>query len=170
VLAINVLAPYLLTALIERPARLIYLSSGMHADGSTSLDDLEWLTRRWNGTQAYSDSKLFVTALAMAIARRWPDVASNAVDPGWVPTRMGGRSAPDDLHLGHRTQVWLATSEDPEPAATTSGGYWYHQRIRTPAIVATDIAFQDQLIQRLAAITGYSLPAPHRRLRGKRTA
>jgi hypothetical protein len=69
---------------------------------------------------------------------------------------MGGPSAPDDLHLGHRTQVWLATSED--PAATTSGGYWYHQRTRTPATAVADIVFQEHLVERLAAITGFSLP------------
>ena len=121
VFAVNVLAPYLLTTLIDRPSRLIYLSSGMHTSGRTSLDDLDWTTRRWNGTQAYCDSKLLVTTLAAAVARHWPDVRSNAVDPGWVPTRMGGPHASDDLELGHDTQVWLATSDDPaanSPAAT----------------------------------------------------
>ena len=102
VLAINVLAPYLLTALMERPGRLVYLSSGMHRGGTPSVDDLDWDRRRWNGSQAYSDSKLFDTVLAFAIARRWPDVLSNAVEPGWVPTKMGGPGAPDDLSLGAR--------------------------------------------------------------------
>ena len=55
-------------------------------------------------------------ALALAVARRWPDVRSNAVDPGWVATRMGGAAAPDDLALGGETQAWLAAGED--PAAT----------------------------------------------------
>jgi NAD(P)-dependent dehydrogenase (short-subunit alcohol dehydrogenase family) len=74
VLAVNVLAPYMLTALIERPARLIYLSSGMHREGDSSLRDIEWTSRRWHGVQAYCDSKLFVTALAAATARRWSNV------------------------------------------------------------------------------------------------
>ena len=69
VFAINVLAPYVLTAQVEMPSRLIYLSSGMHRGGSPSLDDLQWAHRRWNGSQAYSDSKLFVAALAAAVAR-----------------------------------------------------------------------------------------------------
>src|SRR4051794_38535451 len=93
-LAVNVLAPYVLTAEIERPGRLIYLSSGMHRGGDPSFQDVDWVSRRWDGVQAYSDSKLFVTALACWVARRWSDVRSNAVDPGWVPTRMGGPSAP----------------------------------------------------------------------------
>lgn len=46
-----------------------------------------WTERRWNASQAYSESKLYVTALAAAVARRWPEVLSNAVDPGWVPTK-----------------------------------------------------------------------------------
>src|SRR4026208_825137 len=67
--AVNTLAPYILTALIDRPDRLIYLSSGMHHDGVTALDDIDWQRRTWNGTQAYCDSKLHVTAVALAVAR-----------------------------------------------------------------------------------------------------
>lgn len=156
VLAVNVLAPYLLTALVERPARLIYLTSGMHRGGSASLDDIDWTARRWDAVQAYSDSKLFVTAIAFAVADRWPGVLSNAVNPGWVPTRMGGSGAPDDLVLGHVTQVWLATSDDPQ--ATVSGEYWFHQRREPPAAAARDTAFQSALLDELARLTGVPLP------------
>ncbi len=152
VLAVNVLAPYLLTVLINRPARLIYLSSDMHTSGRAALDDLDWNHRPWNGVQAYCDSKLLVTTLAAAVARYWPDVRSNAVDPGWVPTRMGGSGATDDLELGHDTQVWLATSA--EPAATTTGEYWYHHRPQTPAPTVHDHFFQDALVDTLGRITG----------------
>jgi NAD(P)-dependent dehydrogenase (short-subunit alcohol dehydrogenase family) len=157
VLAINVLAPYLLTALIERPARLVYLSSGMHRGGVPSVDDLDWERRRWNASQAYSDSKLFDTVLAFAIARRWPDVLSNAVEPGWVPTKMGGPGAPDDLALGHTTQAWLAVSDD--PAATVSGAYFYHQRPREVHPAARSHQFQDELTGALDGLTGVKLPA-----------
>ena len=126
ILAVNTLAPYMLTALIERPRRLVYLSSDMHRSGTSSLRDINWSERRWNSSQAYSDSKLYLTALAFAVARRWPDVLSNAVDPGWVPTKMGGSGAPDDFEQGYLTQTWLAVSED--PAATVSGRYWHHRR------------------------------------------
>lgn len=156
VLSVNVLAPYLLTALIAQPGRLVYLTSGMHLSGRAALDDLDWTTRRWNGTQAYSDSKLLVATLSAAIARLWPEVASNAVDPGWVPTRMGGPHAPDDLTLGHRTQVWLATSDD--PAAAVTGQYWHHQNVRPPAPAVNDAAFQRALLDELERITGVPLP------------
>src|SRR5215475_10975261 len=110
-LAVNTLAPYMLTALIERPDRLVYLSSGMHRGGRPRLHDIDWLERRWDQTQAYCESKLYVTALALAVARRWPDVLSNAVDPGWVPTKMGGAGATDDLDQGYLTQTWLAVGD-----------------------------------------------------------
>jgi NAD(P)-dependent dehydrogenase (short-subunit alcohol dehydrogenase family) len=154
-LAVNVLAPYILTAQIDRPKRQIYLSSGMHRSGNPSLDDIDWVERRWDQTQAYCDSKLFVTALALAVARRWPSVLSNAVDPGWVPTKMGDAGASDDLEQGHLTQTWLAVSDD--PAATVSGSYWYHRKIQSPAAATSDTQFQDQLMTKLAELTGVAL-------------
>ncbi|MET4519586.1 NAD(P)-dependent dehydrogenase (short-subunit alcohol dehydrogenase family) [Bradyrhizobium sp. I1.7.5] len=93
-LAINTLAPYMLTALIKRPDRLVYFSSGLHRGGEGSLDDLDWAKRPWDSAKAYAESKLHVVALAYALARRWPRVLSNAVDPGWARTRMGGEGAP----------------------------------------------------------------------------
>ncbi len=156
VVAVNVLAPYLLTALIERPARLVYLTSGMHRSGSVdALGDLGWTRRRWNGTQVYCDSKLLVTALALAVARRWPEVRSHAVDPGWVPTRMGGPGAPDDLVAGHVTQAWLAVADDGE--ALTSGGYWYHRQRQAPAPASADPGFQDAVLAELGRLTGTPL-------------
>jgi NAD(P)-dependent dehydrogenase (short-subunit alcohol dehydrogenase family) len=155
ILAVNTLAPYVLTALIERPRRLVYLSSGMHRSGYASLRDIDWIDRRWSSAQAYSDSKLYVTALALAVARRWPDVLSNVVDPGWVATKMGGPGAPDDFEKGYRTQTWLAVSDD--PAAAVSGRYWHHRRTLTPARDASDSRFQDELSARLAELTGVSL-------------
>jgi len=153
--AVNTLAPYLLTALIDRPDRLIYLSSGLHHAGAGSLADIDWTGRQWNAAQAYAESKMQVTALALTLARAWPEVLSNAVDPGWVPTKMGGPHATGDLETGYRTQTWLAVGTD--AAATVSGGYWYHRQRQAPAPQARDPAFQDQLMDRLAALTGIAL-------------
>ena len=154
-LAVNTLAPYLLTALIDRPDRLIYLSSGLHHAAAGSLRDIDWTARPWDARRAYAESKLHVTALALTLARAWPDVLSNAVDPGWVPTKMGGAAATGDLEMGYLTQTWLAVSND--AAATVSGGYWYHRQRQAPAPQARDPAFQDQLVDRLAALTGVAL-------------
>jgi NAD(P)-dependent dehydrogenase (short-subunit alcohol dehydrogenase family) len=149
-LPVNVVAPYVLTALIASPRRLVYLSSGMHRAGRAKLEGMDWSGHRVTGS--YSDSKLFVTTLAAAVARRWPHILSNAVDPGWVPTKMGGPNAPDDLRLGHRTQEWLATSDDRD--ACTSGGYWHHQRRVEPHRSVNDVKFQDRLLDELARATG----------------
>lgn len=153
ILVVNTIAPYLLTALIERPRRLVYLSSQMHRSGRPELAGMDFTGK--TSTGSYSDSKLFVTALAAAVARRWPDVLSNSVNPGWVPTRMGGAGAPDDLRLGHVTQAWLAVSDDAE--AKTSGGYWFHQQRQQPHPAVNDVAFQDKLLAALAAATGTKL-------------
>jgi NAD(P)-dependent dehydrogenase (short-subunit alcohol dehydrogenase family) len=155
VFAVNVLAPYLLTSLIPAPARLVYLSSGMHRSGDPDLADLQWERKRWNGSQAYADSKLWDTVLAFAVARRWPSVRSNAVDPGWVATKMGGRGAPDDLTQGAVTQAWLATSDD--PAATGTGGLFYHQRPRDTHPAAHDTGVQEGLLAACAALTGVEI-------------
>ena len=152
VLMVNVVAPYLLTALIDRPDRLVYLSSGMHRGGRARLEGIDW-----ERDGSYSDSKLQDTTLALALARRWPRVAVNAVNPGWVATKMGGPGAPDDLVLGHRTQVWLAVGE--EPAARRSGRLLYHQQDQEPHPAARDEGFQAALLESLAAFTGTPMPA-----------
>jgi NAD(P)-dependent dehydrogenase (short-subunit alcohol dehydrogenase family) len=155
VFAINVLAPYLLTALMTRPDRLVYLSSGLHRGGNPSLSDLQWEERPWNGLQAYSDSKLFDVAIAFAVARRWTSVFSNAIEPGWVPTKMGGPGAPDDLAQGSITQAWLAVSDD--EVAKVSGEYFYHQRQRECSAAARDIDVQEGLLDACASLCGVEL-------------
>lgn len=156
VFAVNTLAPYLLTALIETPLRLVYLSSALHRSGDASLNDLEWRERAWSGGQAYADSKLHDALIAGAAARRWPAVRSNALEPGWVPTKMGGKGAPDDLEAGAVTQCWLAVSD--EPAALVSGQYFYHQQLREPLAAVRDIAVQDRLIEACARLSGVQFP------------
>ena len=153
---INVVAPYLLTALMPRPARLVYLTSGLQEQGTVVWDDLQFTSRPWDGMQAYSDSKLYDVMLALALARRWPDTIVNAVDPGWVKTRMGGPAATDQLSQGADTPVWLATSTDHD--ALRSGRYLKHRRTLTPNPAARDEAQQNTLITRLAEITGETLP------------
>lgn len=154
--AVNTLAPYILTALMHKPKRLVYLSSGLHRGGDATLKDLNWESRPWNGMQAYSDSKLHDAMLACAVARRWPDVRSNAVEPGWVATKMGGAGGSTDIEAGSRTQAWLATSFDPD--AMVSGKYFYHQKQLKPEPAVTDTALQDRLIEACANFSGVAFP------------
>ena len=157
VFAINTLSAYILTALIETPARLVYLSSGMHHHANANLDDIRWQARRWDGSTAYAESKLHDTMLAFAIARRWPNVLSIALEPGWVPTKMGGPGAPDDMDQAHLTQAWLAASD--EPAAKVTGRYFYHLRPRAPNPEASDPTLQERLIAICAKLSGVLLSA-----------
>jgi len=151
IFAVNTLAPYMLTALIHPPKRLIYLSSGMHLQGNPNPENLFPDTE----LVSYSDSKLHMVMLSMAVARRWPEVYSNAVNPGWVPTRMGGPGAPDDLQKGVETQVWLAVSN--EANARVSGRYFFHQQEAHYLPVAADVGLQDQFLDRCEQISGIKL-------------
>ena len=152
IVTVNTLAPYILTCLIERPQRLIYLSSGMHLDGNAKLESLHTKVSRIT----YSDSKLHVLMLCFAVARKWPEVYANAVDPGWVPTKMGGASAPDDLQKGYETQVWLAVSADRR--AKVSGRYFHHEKQARYNPEADDVKLQEKFLSSCEKITGVRLP------------
>lgn len=153
IFTVNVIAPYALSCLIHRPKRLIYLSSGMHLHACSHLESLEKDIRHIS----YSELKLYVVMLCMAVARIWAGVYANAVDPGWVPTKMGGPSAPDDLHQGYETQCWLAVSND--SGAHVSGRYFYHRTERRHHPQAGDILEQERLLHLCSDITG--IPFPH---------
>lgn len=152
---VNTVAPYLLTALMARPERLVYLTSGLEADGELTLDDLQWERREWRGMQAYSDSKLHDVMIAFAVARLWPGTLSTAVDPGWIKTRLGGPNAWDEVDDGAATQVWLATSED--EGARVTGEYLKRFEVQSPNPVSRDTAAQDALLRSLATLTGIPL-------------
>jgi len=151
ILAVNTLAPYILTCLIQKPRRLIYLSSDMHEGGSPKLEffasDPNQIT--------YSDSKLHALMLCKAVARKWPDVYANALHPGWVPTKMGGPGAPDSFESGYQTQTWLAVSDD--NAAKVSGRYFYHQKEHHYNPTADDVRLQDRFLNLCEEITGVAL-------------
>jgi len=156
VFAVNTLAPYILTCLIHKPKRLVYLSSGLNRSGNASLDDLLWEHKPWSGYQAYSDSKLHDLILAFAVANLWKDALSNAVEPGWVATKMGGAGAPDSLEEGPKTQAWLAVSNDKE--SLVSGKYFYHKKRWGYNPAADDTSVQQGLLQACERISGVSFP------------
>jgi len=153
IFTVNTLAPYILTCLIEKPNRLIYLSSDMHLGGRAKLESFKTNT----GRITYSDSKLHVLMLCKAIARKWPDVYANAINPGWVPTKMGGPGAPDSFESGYETQVWLAVSNDEE--ARVSGHYFQRKRQARYLPAADDVHVQEQFFALCEEITGVVFPA-----------
>jgi NAD(P)-dependent dehydrogenase (short-subunit alcohol dehydrogenase family) len=151
IFAVNTLAPFILTCLIQKPKRLVYLSSGMHLSGDPSLKNIE------TGRVSYPDSKLHDVILCLAVARKWPDVYVNAVDPGWVPTKMGGPGAPGDLQKGFETQAWLAVSNDDE--AKVSGHYFYHKKQKRHVSEAADAGVQEKFLKICEQITDVCFPA-----------
>jgi NAD(P)-dependent dehydrogenase (short-subunit alcohol dehydrogenase family) len=152
IFTVNTLAPYILTCLIRRPERLIYLSSGMHLGGSSKLENFKTDI----GRITYSDSKLHVLMLCLAVARKWQDVYANALDPGWVPTKMGGRGAPDDLQKGYETQVWLAAGSDEK--ANVSGQYFHHQKVSCHNPEADNATLQEKFLSLCQEVTDVSFP------------
>lgn len=147
---VNTLAPYILTCLMNKPERLIYLSSGLHMQGNPTFKGLD------TGSITYSDSKLHVVLLAKAVARKWQGVYANALDPGWVPTKMGGSGAPGNLEKGYQTQVWLAISNDEE--AKVSGRYFYHQKEKNHHTAANDADVQERFLQLCEVACGVGFP------------
>lgn len=148
ILTVNTLAPFILTCLIRKPDRLVYVSSGMHRQGRFDHGDFKNEKRE----TSYSNSKLHVLMLSMAVARRWKTVYSNCIDPGWVPTKMGGNGAPDDLQKGYETQVWLATSNDDK--AKVTGQYFFHKKHANFNSTASDKPKQDALLEACKQLTG----------------
>lgn len=150
--AVNSLAPYILTCLIHMPQRVIYLSSGLHTQGNPQIDISLYNAAGYN----YSDTKLQIVLLAKAVARKFPGVFSNAVNPGWVPTKMGGAYALDSLREGAETQAWLAVSDD--PAAKVSGRYFFHKKEKYYLPAADDVSLQDKFISMCEQISGVVFP------------
>jgi NAD(P)-dependent dehydrogenase (short-subunit alcohol dehydrogenase family) len=151
ILTVNTLAPYILTCLIRKPDRLIYIGSDMHIHGRPSLANVA----SGRVKVSYSDSKLYLIWLMKAVARKWPEVYTNAVDPGWVPTRMGGRAAPDNLEQGFETQAWLAVSND--DTAKVSGRNFVHKHEADVHPEADNIALQEGFLSVCEQITGVRL-------------
>jgi NAD(P)-dependent dehydrogenase (short-subunit alcohol dehydrogenase family) len=156
-LHVNSLSPYILTSLVNRPKQLIYLTSDQHLSGDIDADDIT----SDNPRTTYSDTKTHIFALAMAVAREWPEIQSNAVQPGWVPTLMGfangNTTTPDNLREGYMTQVWLA--EGIEPGSKVTGEYFFHQEIdRNFNPIVRDVAAQNRMLDAFAQKTGVSFP------------
>jgi hypothetical protein len=114
--------------------------SGMHRWDDPDGVHPQWEWRPWDGSQAYPDSKLYDVLLAFAVPRPWCAVEANALELGWVATKMGGAGAPDDLTLAPVTQAWLAASDD----ASRRSGYYFHQQPREVHAAAHDVAVHDR--------------------------
>lgn len=157
--AVNTLAPYILTALVNKPKRLVFLSSEMHHSGSSDVSDPLWAERgesEFSDTIAYCTSKLHNVLFAKAIARRWPDVQSNALDPGWIATKMGGSGATGSADAAVETYVMLAEGEE-EDAKKTGQYFRPGKRVGTPQKDTDDEKLQDGLLKVCGEFSGVAL-------------
>ena len=157
--AVNTVAPYILAGLVNRPKRLAFVSSEMHRAGASGSTDFLWATRgesAWDDTKAYCESKFHDILLAKAFARRYPDVQSNALDPGWVATKMGGSSATGDLERAVETYVMLAEGEE-EDAKKTGRYFRPGKQESQPEKEVDDEKLQDQLLSVCEQISGVKI-------------
>lgn len=155
--AVNSLAPYILTALMQKPKRLLYLSSSLHSGGSDDLDDITWSKRRFQSMQAYSDSKLHDILLANAVARYWPDVQSCSMDPGWINTKMGGSGAPGRVSSPGKALADFAEGKS-DIVGNKTGVYFNPSGARSPHKGATSSAKQDEFIGICEQLSGVKFP------------
>ena len=155
--AVNSLGPYILTCLMDKPKRLLYLSSGMHSSGDDSLKDVGWQTRRFDSHSAYCDSKLHDVMLANAVARRWPDVQSCSMDPGWIKTKMGGGGAPGHVSSPAKAIADFAIGKS-DIVGEKTGVYFNPGGAKTPHKGATSTAKQDEFMKICEELSGVSLP------------
>lgn len=138
-LAVNVLAPHLLTALLveQLTGRLLWLGSGMAGSGRPKPSALGG---ERNPRQAYADSKACDVALAQAWGRRLPQVASAAVDPGWVRTKLATSGAPGDVDDAATSLVYCCTDAD-----LASAPYWRDRRPTPIPGRLRDVGLQDAI-------------------------
>ncbi|CAK3887572.1 Hypothetical predicted protein [Lecanosticta acicola] len=156
---VNTLAPYVLTSLMARPKRLLFLSSALHAGGDASLRDVAWREREgaFEAFQAYGDTKLQDIMLANAVARYWPDVQSCALDPGWIQTKMGGGGAPGTTATPARAIADFAVGESGITGDRT-GVYFTPGGARTPHAAAADEGRQEALLEVCERLSGVAFP------------
>ena len=105
----------LVPGMIERGyGRVANVSSGYGA-----------FTRGMGPDTAYSISKAALNALTLKLSGEVSgDVKINAGCPGWVRTRMGGKTAPSSIEQGADTIIWLATL----PATGPNGGFFRNRQ------------------------------------------
>lgn len=156
IFAVNSLAPFVLTALMHKPKRLLYVSSGLHFGGDSSLEDVTWAKRQFRPSDAYNDTKMHNVMLSKAVAKRWPDVQSGSLDPGWVKTKLGGSSAPGTIDAPAQMIAAYATGES--PAGNQSGAYLIPEGVGEPHDATKLAEKQDRLLEIYESVSGVSLP------------
>ncbi|CAG7918142.1 unnamed protein product [Penicillium olsonii] len=151
VFAVNTLAPYILTCLMDRPKRLLYMSSDSHYGGDNSL-------RNVKTSHSYGDSKLHDMMLANAFARRWGDTQVVSMHPGWVRTKMGGSMAPGGIGKPTKALAEWAIGVG-ELAKLRTGCFFSPGGEERPDKAAGDVGKQEELLEICQEVSGVQVPA-----------
>jgi NAD(P)-dependent dehydrogenase (short-subunit alcohol dehydrogenase family) len=162
-LAVNYLAAYLLTRLLEpllvrsAPSRVVNVASAGQAE--LDFDDL-MLERGYSGSRAYAQSKLALVMFTFDLAGELEDrrVTVNSLHPGtYMPTKMvleAGVTPVDSLESGVQATMQLVT--DPELDGVT-GMYFDRMREARAHPAAYDETGRGLLRARSAELTGGTL-------------
>lgn len=151
-LAVNFLAPFLLTNLLlplikkSDSARIINLTSELYKDGKVNFEKIK-PNDRYNGNKAYADSKLLVILFTYQLAKllKEENISVNCVHPGVVQTdvfrdfpkwvnRMLGLfiSKPEE---GAKPAIYLASSDE---VRNISGKYFSKMNIKETKEITHD--------------------------------
>ena len=169
-LAVNFLAPFLLTALLRpvlsssEDGRVVNVSSIAHVGASIDLHDPHFERRRYHGYFAYAASKLALLCVTRALARRHPPPAPsiNALHPGVVGTPLVARAGLPGRLLGWARPLLRSPARGAETSVHLacapelkgiSGGYFVDTRQRTPSAAARDDALAEQLLALAVELT-----------------
>jgi NAD(P)-dependent dehydrogenase (short-subunit alcohol dehydrogenase family) len=181
-LAVNVVAPFMLTNLLlgrlreSTPSRIVNVSSAAQDKATLDLDDLQFERRPYTMLKAYGQSKLALNVFTVELARRLPGsfVTVNAVHPGTVASNMGNRGGlmgaawklakpfMPSAKRGAESVIHLAASPE---VAGWSGGYFVRDRRVRPNPVMENPEVGRRLWRILEGLTDYTSstqsPWPH---------
>ncbi|CAI7626430.1 unnamed protein product [Penicillium pancosmium] len=151
VFAVNTLAPYILTCLMDKPTtRLLFMSSDSHWGGDESLRNAEH-------SHSYGNSKLHDVMLAKAFARRWDDIQVISMHPGWVRTKMGGMAAPGSVSSSAKALAGWCSGENPL-AKVKSGAFVTTGGESSPHSGSENVDKQEELLGLCKRISECSVP------------
>ncbi len=161
-LAVNYLAPFLLTHLLldvlkrSTPARIINVASTVHYDGKIDFKDLQ-SERKYNSVAAYKNAKLAEVLFTFELAERLKGtgVTVNALHPGVVATKLlyagWGWTNGWTPEQGAALSVYLATAPEVE---TITGAYFESRAAGGASPKAQDVKLRRQLWNISAKLTG----------------
>src|SRR6266498_5050698 len=177
VLAVNHLAPFLLTNLLldllraGAPSRVVTVTSSAQSVGRIDFDDLQG-ERRYRGQRTYNQSKLANVMFTYELARRLEGtgVTATCVHPGVVRTSFGAEDQAAHMAImigvarlfmkspaqGAGTPIYLASSPQVEGV---TGRYYANRKPKASSKASYDTTAAARLWQASAGLAGLTATA-----------